>query len=152
MVCHGNICRSPLAEGIMNEKIKKYKLNASVDSAGTASYHTGEMPDPRSIDVARKNGIDISYQRARKFSPDDFHRFDRIYAMDTFNFNDLISIARKREDKEKLEMILNVSSPGKNRSVPDPYYGGNEGFDNVYNMLDEACELIALEIKQNQTQ
>jgi len=147
MVCLGNICRSPLAEGIMKEKIKKYTLNASVDSAGTAAYHNGEMPDSRSIEVARRHGIDISYQRARKFSAQDLQEFDLIYAMDTYNYNDLLHYVKTPAHKQKLEMILNVTSPGKNQSVPDPYYGSNDGFEKVYNMLDEACEQIALELR-----
>ncbi len=146
MVCLGNICRSPLAEGIMNEKIRKYNLKAATDSAGTAAYHVGEIPDPRSIEVAQKNSIDITYQRARRFSREDFNRFDRIYAMDESNYYDLISMARNEEEKSKVEMILNVINPGENASVPDPYYGGTDGFDKVFAMLDNACEKIASDL------
>ena len=146
MVCLGNICRSPLAEGIMNEKIKKYNLQAETDSAGTAAYHVGENPDPRSIEVAEKNNIDITYQRARRFRVEDFDRFDRIYAMDESNYYDLVSQARNEKEKNKVEMILNVIYPGENASVPDPYYGGKNGFDNVFNMLDNACEIIARDL------
>jgi protein-tyrosine phosphatase len=146
MVCLGNICRSPLAEGIMKAKAKKYNLDMEVDSAGTAAYHTGELPDSRSMEVAAKNGIDLSDQRARKFQATDFDRFDKIFAMDRYNFSDLAAKARNGNDSGKIEMILNKTNPGENRDVPDPYYGGKDGFDNVYKMLDEACEVIAREI------
>jgi protein-tyrosine phosphatase len=146
MVCLGNICRSPLAEGIMKEKLKRYNVNAIVDSAGTAAYHAGERPDPRSIDVAIKNGIDISYQRARKVGPEDFDQFDRIYAMDESNYQDLLSLANQNGNKGKVNMILNTIYPDQNVSVPDPYYGGKDGFDKVFDMLDKACDEIALEL------
>ncbi len=146
MVCLGNICRSPLAEGIMKAKAKKYNLDMEVDSAGTAAYHVGELPDPRSIEVAAKNGIDLSDQRARKFQAADFDRFDKIFAMDRYNFSDIAAKARNGNDSGKIEMILNKTNPRENRDVPDPYYGGKDGFDNVYKMLDDACEVIAREI------
>lgn len=146
MVCLGNICRSPLAEGILKAKAKKYNIDIEVDSAGTAAYHAGEMPDSRSMEVAFKNGIDLSDQRARKFQTTDFDRFDKIFAMDRYNFSDLAAKARNGSDSAKIEMILNKTSPGENRDVPDPYYGGKDGFDKVYKMLDDACEVIAQEI------
>jgi protein-tyrosine phosphatase len=146
MVCLGNICRSPLAEGIMKEKAKIYKLDIYVDSAGTAAYHTGEQPDIRSIEIARKNGIDITNQCARKFRVADFDDFDRIYAMDESNFFDLISIARNKDDIDKIKLILKVIYPDQNKSVPDPYYGGKDGFKNVFDMLSDACDVIAKEL------
>jgi protein-tyrosine phosphatase len=146
MVCLGNICRSPLAEGIMKAKAKKYQLDLEVDSAGTAAYHTGELPDSRSMEVAFRNGIDLSDQRARKFQTSDFDRFDKIFAMDRYNYSDLAAKARNGADSGKLEMILNKTHPGENRDVPDPYYGGDDGFNKVYKMLDDACEVIAKEI------
>jgi protein-tyrosine phosphatase len=149
MVCLGNICRSPLAEGIMKSKAKKYNLEIEIDSAGTAAYHAGEMPDPRSMEVAAKNGIDLSDQRARKFHPIDFDTFDKIFAMDRYNFSDLAVQARNGEDTAKIQMILNMTHPAENRDVPDPYYGGKDGFDKVYKMLDDACEIIAKEIAAN---
>ncbi len=149
MVCLGNICRSPLAEGILRNKIEKRGIAAKVDSAGTAAYHVGEKPDRRSIEVAEKYGIDITYQRARQFEMADFKRFDRIYAMDRHNYEDLIAMARDPMERQKVEMILNVAHPKEARSVPDPYYGGKDGFINVYKMLDEACEIIADGIEQN---
>lgn len=140
MVCLGNICRSPLAEGILQSKINSQ--NVFVDSAGTAAYHVGNLPDERSIEVARKNKIDITNQRARKFTVKDFDAFDYIYAMDESNYQNILILARDKFDKDKVKMILNETHPNKNLSVPDPYYGGSQGFENVYLMLDEACEVI----------
>lgn len=140
MVCLGNICRSPLAEGILQSKVKDE--NIFVDSAGTAAYHIGKLPDKRSIEVAHKYNIDITNQRARKFSVKDFDEFDFIYAMDESNYQNIVALARNKVDKEKVKMILNEVHPSKNESVPDPYYGGHQGFENVYKMLEEACEII----------
>ena len=141
MVCLGNICRSPLAEGILQSKVNPNTV--SVDSAGTAAYHIGKLPDERSIEVAQKHGIDITKQRARKFVVKDFDEFDIIFAMDDSNYQNILSLARNNTDEQKVRMILNETHPTKNLSVPDPYYGGNEGFENVYKMLDEACDIIA---------
>lgn len=141
MVCLGNICRSPLAEGILQSKVNDDKV--FVDSAGTAAYHVGELPDTRSIEVARKYGIDLTNQRARKFTTKDFADFDSIYAMDKENYHNILSLATDTSETEKVKMILNETNPQQNLSVPDPYYGGDEGFENVYQMLDEACEIIA---------
>ena len=141
MVCLGNICRSPLAEGILQSKVNSNTV--SVDSAGTAAYHIGKLPDERSIEVAKKHGIDITKQRARKFVVKDFDEFDIIFAMDDSNYQNILSLARNNTDEQKVRMILNETHPTKNLSVPDPYYGGNEGFENVYKMLDEACDIIA---------
>lgn len=146
MVCLGNICRSPLAEGILQSKINSNQI--LVDSAGTAAYHVGNLPDERSINVAKKYGIDITNQKARKFTIKDFDTFDIIYAMDASNFTNIISLARNKEDEQKVKMILNESHPTENLSVPDPYYGGNQGFENVFKMLDEACEIIAKRIQK----
>ncbi|CAM1347102.1 low molecular weight protein-tyrosine-phosphatase [Tenacibaculum insulae] len=140
MVCLGNICRSPLAEGILKSKLSD---NFIVDSAGTAGYHVGELPDKRSIEVAENYGIDITNQRSRKFVKSDFKEFDLIYAMDGSNYHNILSIIDDNEDVQKVRMILNELHPSENRNVPDPYYGGNQGFENVYKMLDEACEVIA---------
>jgi len=141
MVCLGNICRSPLAEGILQSKVNDDKV--FVDSAGTAAYHVGELPDKRSIEVARKYGIDLTNQRARKFTSKDFTEFDFIYVMDKENYHNILSLATDTSEAEKVKMILNETNPQQNFSVPDPYYGGDEGFENVYQMLDEACEIIA---------
>ncbi|PQJ82340.1 low molecular weight protein-tyrosine-phosphatase [Polaribacter glomeratus] len=141
MVCLGNICRSPLAEGLLVSKVNDDEI--FVDSAGTAAYHIGKLPDERSIEVARKHRIDITNQRARKFTVKDFDIFDFIYAMDQSNYQNILTLARNQVDKGKVHLILNETQPTKNESVPDPYYGGNQGFENVYTMLNEACEIIA---------
>ena len=141
MVCLGNICRSPLAEGILKHKTKN--KNIFVDSAGTASYHIGKLPDSRSIEIAHKYGIDISNQRARQFSNVDFDNFDKIYAMDTHNYASIISNARNQSDRNKVDLILNEINPKSYDSVPDPYYGDGDGFQKVFNMLNEACDIVA---------
>lgn len=144
MVCLGNICRSPLAEGILRSKLTQ--PNISIDSAGTGGYHIGKLPDPRSIAVARKNGIDITDQRCRKFGVEDFDKFDLIYVMDRSNLDDVLALARNDGDRLKVKMILNELFPGENVDVPDPYYGGDRGFENVFMMLDKACVEIASRI------
>ena len=140
MVCLGNICLSPLAEGILKSKTSPESV--FVDSAGTAAYHIGNKPDQRSINVAAKYGLDISSQRARKVSVKDFDTFDRIFAMDQSNYDHLLLLARTDLDISKIKLILNEAHPNQNRSVPDPYDGESSGFENVYSMLDEACECI----------
>lgn len=139
MVCLGNICRSPLAEGILKSKTK----NLEVDSAGTAGYHIGKQPDFRSIDIAKKHDINLKNQRARQFSTRDFDDFDKIYVMDNDNYSKIISLARSQEDMDKVDLILNEIYPKEYKSVPDPYYGGDEGFQNIYNLLETSCEVIA---------
>ena len=141
MVCLGNICRSPLAEGILQSKVNADKV--FVDSAGTAAYHIGNQPDTRSIEVAAKYGLNIRNQRARKFTKIDFDEFDLIYAMDESNYQNILSLARNKADEQKVQLILNESHPNSNKNVPDPYYGAADGFENVYKMLEEACEVIA---------
>lgn len=142
MVCLGNICRSPLAEGILQEKIISKGLNWEVDSAGTSSWHVGENPDPRSVEVAGRNGLDISRQRARQFTPDDFNSFDLIFAMDHSNYNDILDLAKSEQQKGKVKLILNEIFPEKNRAVPDPYWDNN--FDEVYDLLSQATNNIIL--------
>jgi protein-tyrosine phosphatase len=144
MVCLGNICRSPLAQGILESKVNPGEVY--IDSAGTAAYHVGNLADKRSIEVARKYGINITNQRARKFVVSDFDKFNVIYAMDYSNYQNILKLARNMEDENKVKMILNASHPNKNKSVPDPYYGGNQGFENVFKMLDEACEVIVAKL------
>ena len=145
MVCLGNICRSPLAEGILANKVDG--LNVEVDSAGTAAYHVDEAPDHRSIKIARKYGINISGLRGRQFKVSDFDEFDKIYVMDESNFQNVMRLARNETDKQKVDLILNESNPGQNLEVPDPYYGGEMGFENVYKMLDEATSVIVNKIE-----
>ncbi|WP_435577838.1 low molecular weight protein-tyrosine-phosphatase [Gilvibacter sp.] len=141
MVCLGNICRSPLAEGIMRAKLFGRK-EFEVDSAGTGGWHAGEAPDPRSVAIAKENGLDISAQRGRQFSVTDYDRFDHIFVMDNSNYRDVIRLARNDQDKQKVSMILDAIFPGDNVDVPDPYYGGSDGFANVYDMLDQACDIL----------
>lgn len=140
MVCLGNICRSPLAEGILKEKIQQNKLDWEVDSAGTSGWHSGELPDRRSIRIAEKYGIDITDQRSRKVRSIDYEEFDLIFAMDTQNYKDLMELARP-DEQEKIKLILNEIYPNENRSVPDPYWDDN-GFEKVFDMLDKACDAI----------
>ncbi|GAB4258637.1 MAG: low molecular weight protein-tyrosine-phosphatase [Saprospiraceae bacterium] len=141
MVCLGNICRSPLAEGILRKKIEERGLDWEVDSAGTGSWHIGEKPDPRSILTARKHGIDITYQRARQLQPADLDRFDLILAMDQSNYRDIMRFAISDDQKSKVHLIMNFHRPGNNEAVPDPYWD-DDGFEKVYRMLDEACDKL----------
>ncbi|MBD3862268.1 low molecular weight protein-tyrosine-phosphatase [Olleya marilimosa] len=146
MVCLGNICRSPLAEGILQSKLDNNLF--VVDSAGTSSYHIGNKPDPRSIAIAKKKGIDITQQQARQFVKQDFLDFDIIYAMDNSNYNNIIALAENDKQKSKVNLILNESYPEQNLDLPDPYYGGDKGFETVFNMLDEACNKIKLRLSK----
>lgn len=141
MVCLGNICRSPLAEGIMQSKLPV--ADFIVDSAGTGNWHAGEGPDRRSVATAKNRGLDISCQKARQIKVSDFSEFDHIYVMDTSNLSDVQKLAPNASAKAKVKLMMDEVHPGKNVNVPDPYYGGPEGFDNVYDMLDEACEIVA---------
>jgi len=146
MVCLGNICRSPMAEGLMRAKIKKYQLDAEVDSAGFEAFHTGDAPDYRATQVMRQHGIDITSQQSRLFRKSDFDTFDRIYVMDSGNYSDVRPMANSTDQMKKVDFILNVLHPGSNKAVPDPYYGGKEGFETTYKLLDAATEQIALEL------
>lgn len=141
MVCLGNICRSPLAEGILASKLPRDKF--IVDSAGTGSWHVGHSPDKRSVAVAKKNGLCIDNQKGRQFKITDFNEFNYIYVMDNSNYRDVIQLAKTPEDNNKVHLILNELLPDENADVPDPYYGAINGFDNVYQMLDEAAEIIS---------
>lgn len=141
MVCLGNICRSPLAEGILASKLPKDKF--LVDSAGTGHWHVGRQPDERSIATAKKNGIDISKQKGKHFNPKFFDEFDYIYVMDGSNYDNVTSLAKNDEQKKKVKLILDELFPGDNVDVPDPYYGLQNGFDMVYEMLDEATDILA---------
>lgn len=143
MVCLGNICRSPLAEGILREKTKQLSINIILDSAGTCDNHVNQNPDSRTIANAKKHNIDISKLKARQFSVSDFDNFDQIFVMDSSNYGDVIALARNENDKQKIELILNRVYPNSNMSVPDPYFGGEQGFENVFILLDNACSIIA---------
>lgn len=140
MVCLGNICRSPLAEGILASKVDPDTV--FVDSAGTGGFHVGKPPDRRSVAVARKYGLDISHQRCRQFSKADFKAFDLIYVMDRSNFSNVARLASTTEEAQKVKLLLEEAPLGISE-VPDPYYGEADGFEEVYQMIDRACEAIA---------
>ena len=140
MVCLGNICRSPLAEGLLRSKLP---ARFGVDSAGTGNWHVGHAPDKRSIEIAKLNQLDISAQRGRQFSISDFDDYDYIYAMDTSNYRDLIALAPNETAKSKVRLILNELFPNENMDVPDPYFGMHNGFEQVYAMLNKCCDIIA---------
>lgn len=148
MVCLGNICRSPLAEGIMRQKIEERNLHAEVRSSGTSNYHENDPADPRTISTARRHGLDITRHRASQFGIKDFDRYDMIFVMDKSNYQNVTRLARNDNDRRKVRMIMNMTTAGKNTDVPDPYYSGNDGFELVYSMLDEACDMIANEIEK----
>lgn len=147
MVCLGNICRSPIADGLLAKKVKEEGLNVTVDSAGTGGYHVGEAPDERMRKTAKQFGTPIDHLRARQFKTSDYDEFDLIYVMDKSNYDNVVKLARNQEDKEKVRMILNEIKPKSNREVPDPYWSGEQGFVDVYNMLDEATDLIMNKLK-----
>ncbi|MFT7284512.1 MAG: protein-tyrosine phosphatase [Nonlabens sp.] len=144
MICLGNICRSPLAEGLMRSKLNFTKF--MVDSAGTSNGHKGQAPDKRSIAVARKNGIDISQQKSRQLVKRDFKVYDYLYVMDGSNYLDVIAMTSDEEEMKKVIKIMDEVFPDENLDVPDPYYGGSQGFENVYRMLDQATDLIRKKI------
>ncbi len=149
MVCLGNICRSPLAEGILASKLPKDKF--TVDSAGTGPWHIGHAPDKRSIAAAKKNKIAISHQKGRQISPNDFDTFDYIYVMDNSNYTDVMKLTENPDHQKKVHLILNELYPNENVDVPDPYFGLENGFEIVFKMLDEVCDVIArkLIVKHN---
>ncbi len=142
MVCLGNICRSPLAEGILQHKANEAGLGWVVDSAGTANYHVGEPAHPLSQKVAKFNGVDISNERCRQFKKEDMLAFDRIYVMDNSNYADVKRASRHLWDETKTDLILNELYPGEDREVPDPWYGNEAGYHEVFEMLDKACTKI----------
>lgn len=144
MVCLGNICRSPLAEGILKNKVDSTQIK--VDSAGTGGYHIGNAPDSRSVKVAKDHGIDISTQRCRKFTVSDFDSFDLIFVMDKSNYADIIALARNKADAKKVNLLLNEINIG-NKEVPDPYYDSEDGFEKVYQLINQACNILAARLE-----
>lgn len=136
MVCLGNICRSPMADGWLRQRIAESGLSVEVDSAGTADYHTGERPDPRMRKWAKEYGVDIDDLRARQFTAADFDRFDRIFVMDKNNRDNVLRMARTDADRAKVGLYLNELHPGEDREVPDPYYGNDQDFRAVIELLD----------------
>jgi len=141
MVCLGNICRSPLAEGILKSKLPEDSF--SVESAGTSNYHIGELPDMRSIAIAKTYDIDITTQRGRQFVVSDFDVYEIIYVMDSSNYQNVVKLARNTEDISKVKLILDELSNNAISDVPDPYYGGDQGFQNVFDLLELASNNIA---------
>jgi protein-tyrosine phosphatase len=145
MVCLGNICRSPLAEGLLRKKLNFTKF--TVDSAGTNGSHNGESPDKRSVEIAAQHQLDISQQQSRKITKDDLEEFDYIYVMDDSNYEDVMALTTQ-DQRSKVKKILDAAFPDDNLNVPDPYYGGQQGFINVYNMLDQATDAIASQLEE----
>lgn len=147
MVCLGNICRSPMAEGILAKKIKQNNLSWMVESAGTAEYHVGQAPHHFSQKVSLLHGIDISQQKCRQFKSEDMTHFDLIYAMDQSNYATIRKMSGVNWDEQKVDLILNELYPSQNKEVPDPWYGGEAGFHEVFELLDKACDKIIKKYK-----
>ena len=148
MVCLGNICRSPLAQGILEKKVNELNLDWEVDSAGTSAYHTGEAPDKRASEIASVNEIDISGQRSRQLVQKDISDYDLVVTMDTNNYNNTLKLAKTPSERAKVKLLLNYSHPNENRAVPDPYYSG--GFDYVYTLIEEAVDAMIVDLTQDQ--
>lgn len=142
VVCLGNICRSPLAEGILLHMAAEKKLDITIDSAGTSNYHIDEAPDVRTVANAKKHNIDLTPLRARQFTVEDFDVFDRIYVMDKSNLQNVLKLSRHDNDRQKVDLFLNISHPGQNMEVPDPYFGGEAGFENVFQLVWKASERL----------
>ena len=149
MVCLGNICRSPIAEGILRHKVKQHGLDWVVESAGTESYHIGEVPHRSSQKICLAHGIDISGFRARKFTTDSFEQYDKIYAMAGDVYREIKHIGGRHADMSKVEYFLNELHAGENESVPDPYYGAEEGFKTVYELINKTCDAIITSHKRD---
>lgn len=142
MVCLGNICRSPLAEGIFRKYLKD--KNFIIDSAGTASYHVGNSPDQRSIDLGQKNNINIKDLKSREFIKDDFKIYNHIYVMDKKNLHDVLMISDSVEYSKKVKLLINK------KEIPDPYYGGIKEFNDCYKLIDIACKRISSNLLENE--
>ncbi|MCE2790024.1 MAG: low molecular weight phosphotyrosine protein phosphatase [Saprospiraceae bacterium] len=140
MVCLGNICRSPMAHGILEKKIQEKGLDWFVDSAGTSGWHDGEGPDTRAVAACARKRVDISHQISRKITPSDLETFDVILAMDASNYQDVLKICQRPKHKEKVNLFLNYRYPNMNMTVPDPYYDGK--FDEVFELLDSSMEAL----------
>ena len=149
MVCLGNICRSPIADGLLRQKVNEEHLDVEVDSAGTIGLHAGSAPDPRMIATAKNRGTDISFLKARQFTVADFEKFDVIFAMDKNNKRDILSLGKTTEDKQKVHLLLSGISDQEEANVPDPYYGTSKDFEHVYDLVDKATNTIIQKIKNN---
>ncbi len=150
MVCLGNICRSPIADGLLLRKIKEQNLDAQVDSAGTANYHIGKAPDSRMIQTAAAHGTPIEFLRARQFSNQDFENFDHILVMDQSNYENVIRLAQSADDRNKVQFLLDYLYPNQKAAVPDPYYGSLEDFEQVYQLVDSATDALILKLFHDQ--
>ncbi len=148
MVCLGNICRSPMAEGVLRHLAQQKNITLEIDSAGTGSWHVGDQPDVRAIACMKKKGIDISKLKARQFHANDFHSFDYIFTMDSQNYRDIVKQTNDSELQSKVDLYMNQAFPSRNQNVPDPYFGGDEGFEQVYEMLVNASEAFLQHIQQ----
>lgn len=151
MVCLGNICRSPLADGLLRKKVARFGLKVEIDSAGTAAYHIGKSPDTRTQANARQHGVDLSFLRARQFETADFDAFDKIYVMDASNESNVLNLARNDQDAEKVDRLLNLLPEVVDKNVPDPYYGGEKGFEKVYQLVDAATDVIIEKLQNKET-
>lgn len=149
MVCLGNICRSPMADGLLRKKVSDHNLAIEVDSAGTGDWHVGQAPDDRMRATAKSNGLSIDELRGRQFVQEDFDLFDRVYVMDRSNYENVIKLARNDADITKVDLFLNLSHPGEDMEVPDPYFGGEEGFQHVFDLIDDATDRLINEFKSN---
>lgn len=149
MVCLGNICRSPIADGLLRQKVNEQNLAVEVDSAGTIGLHAGSAPDSRMITTAKNRGTDISFLKARQFTAADFEQFDVIFAMDKNNKRDILSLAKTAKDKQKVHLLLSEISNQEEANVPDPYYGTSKDFEHVYDLVDKATNTIIQKIKNN---
>lgn len=148
-VCLGNICRSPIAEGILKQMFDENAIDGIVESAGFESFHINDRPDERAIKVSAQHGIDISQKRARLFKESDFDAFDKIFVMDLHNMNDVLQMARSEKDKAKTDYLLNLIEPGSNKAVPDPYYNGIDACENTFRMMEKACSILVEGLKNN---
>ena len=147
MVCLGNICRSPIADGLLRRKVIENNLDVEVDSAGTIALHAGSAPDKRMITTANKRGTDISTLRARQFTVSDFDTFDLIFAMDNSNKSNILKLARNSDDEQKVHLLLSAITNREEANVPDPYYGDMSDFEHVYDLVDDATEVLIEKIK-----
>ena len=139
-VCLGNICRSPLAHGLLQAKSDSLGLNWEVASAGTSSYHEGALPHEGSMEIAAAHGLDLSSQRSQQFEKSDLDYYDLILVMDSSNYANILAMTSTELHRDKIKLILNYVTSGQNQAVPDPYYAG--GFDKVYDMLDDATDKV----------
>jgi protein-tyrosine phosphatase len=150
-VCLGNICRSPAAENIMNHQVKQAGLGQAIvcDSAGTSSYHVGNSPDRRMSAAAQKRGVPMQGQ-ARQFVREDFDRFDLIVAMDRDNYSNILYLDPEQDHRDRVKMMCAFASKHPDKDVPDPYYGGDAGFDYVIDLLDDACSGLLTQIRRDE--